>query len=705
MQPLNPISVSVEVGGRTMTLSTGKYAKQSSGAVVVSMADSQVLCTAVAGTSPSRFDFVPLTVEYMDRTAAYGKIPGGFFKREGRQNEREILASRVIDRPIRPQLPKTWRFETQCIATVMSFDPSCDTDVLSVCGLSAALHISDVPYKAAVAGVRVISVDGKFHVNPAMDLIDNADLAIVVAGTADSVCMVEGGGREVSEAIMMDAMDLAHAEIKKICAAIDELRKLTGSAPKRPVDDQPAPAAELVDAVKTSAKKAVGVALRTPGKFERKDALKAAKVAAIAAATAHIAEPTLAAATAMQADAIFEKLMKHEMRTMVIEEGVRLDGRATDEIRAIWTEVGVSPRTHGSAVFTRGETQAFVAATLGVEDDAQRLDFAGTTGVFRRWLLTYNFPPFCTGEASPLRGPKRREIGHGALAHRAIQYVMPSQEQFPYVVRCTSDVLESNGSSSMATVCGSTLALMDAGVPIKAPVAGIAMGLIKEGDEFAVLSDILGDEDHLGDMDFKVTGTANGITAFQMDTKISGVPREIMSRALNQAREGRLHILSEMLKTIPSVRTEMSEYAPRITSLHIKAEKIRELIGPGGKVIRGLQDKTGCRVTVDDSGKVDVASSDKVAAAKCIAMIREITAEAEIGKLYVGVVKRITDFGAFVEIFPGTDGLVHISHLAKERVNKVTDVVNEGDEVLVRVIDIDKMGKIRLSRKEALEES
>ncbi len=705
MQPLNPISVSVEVGGRTMTLSTGKYAKQSSGAVVVSMADSQVLCTAVAGTSPSRFDFVPLTVEYMDRTAAYGKIPGGFFKREGRQNEREILASRVIDRPIRPQLPKTWRFETQCIATVMSFDPSCDTDVLSVCGLSAALHISDVPYKAAVAGVRVISVDGKFHVNPAMDLIDNADLAIVVAGTADSVCMVEGGGREVSEAIMMDAMDLAHAEIKKICAAIDELRKLTGSAPKRPVDDQPAPAAELVDAVKSSAKKAVGVALRTPGKFERKDALKAAKVAAIAAATAHIAEPTLAAATAMQADAIFEKLMKHEMRTMVIEEGVRLDGRATDEIRAIWTEVGVSPRTHGSAVFTRGETQAFVAATRGVEDDAQRLDFAGTTGVFRRWLLTYNFPPFCTGEASPLRGPKRREIGHGALAHRAIQYVMPSQEQFPYVVRCTSDVLESNGSSSMATVCGSTLALMDAGVPIKAPVAGIAMGLIKEGDEFAVLSDILGDEDHLGDMDFKVTGTANGITAFQMDTKISGVPREIMSRALNQAREGRLHILSEMLKTIPSVRTEMSEYAPRITSLHIKAEKIRELIGPGGKVIRGLQDKTGCRVTVDDSGKVDVASSDKVAAAKCIAMIREITAEAEIGKLYVGVVKRITDFGAFVEIFPGTDGLVHISHLAKERVNKVTDVVNEGDEVLVRVIDIDKMGKIRLSRKEALEES
>ena len=705
MQPLTPISVSVEIGGRTMTLSTGKYAKQSSGAVVVSMADSQVLCTAVAGTSPSRFDFVPLTVEYMDRTAAYGKIPGGFFKREGRQNEREILASRVIDRPIRPQLPKTWRFETQCIATVMSFDPACDTDVLSVSGLSAALHISDVPYKTPVAGVRVAQIEGNFVVNPTMAQMEGADLLIVVAGTADSVCMVEGGGKEVAEATMMDAMDLAHGEIKKICAAIEELRRLTGSVAKRPVDDQPAPPAELVASIKASAKDSVNKALRTPGKFERKDAMKAAKVAAIASATSGIADDKAAAATAMQAEAIFEKLMKHEMRTMVIAEGTRLDGRATDEIRPIWTEVGVSPRTHGSAVFTRGETQAFVAATLGVEDDAQRLDYAGTTGLFRRWLLTYNFPPFCTGEASPLRGPKRREIGHGALAHRAIQYVMPSQEQFPYVVRCTSDVLESNGSSSMATVCGSTLALMDAGVPIKAPVAGIAMGLIKEGDEFAVLSDILGDEDHLGDMDFKVTGTANGITAFQMDTKISGVPREIMSKALNQAKEGRLHILTEMLKTLPSVRETMSEYAPRITTLHIKADKIRELIGPGGKVIRGLQDKTGCRVTVDDSGKVDVASSDQVQAAKCIAMIREITAEAEIGKLYVGVVKRIVDFGAFVEIFPGTDGLVHISHLAHERVNKVTDVVNEGDEVLVRVIDIDKMGKIRLSRKEALEES
>jgi polyribonucleotide nucleotidyltransferase len=528
-------------------------------------------------------------------------------------------------------------------------------------------------------------------------------LLVVVAGTSDSVCMVEGGGKEVSEALMMDAMDLAHAEIKKICAAIDQLREMVGSPARRPVPAAAEPAAEIVTKVKATATTGVKAALRTAGKHERRDALAAVKVAAVAAATDGL-EDAASVTAGLAAEGVVEKIIKAEMRKMVIEEGVRLDGRATDEIRPIWTEVGVSPRAHGSAIFTRGETQAFVAVALGVEDDAQRIDFAGSIGTIRRWMLTYNFPPFCTGEAYAMRGPKRREIGHGALAHRALQYVMPAQEDFPYVIRSTSDVLESNGSSSMATVCGSTLALMDAGVPIKAPVAGIAMGLIKEGDEFAVLSDILGDEDHLGDMDFKVTGTTNGITAFQMDTKISGVPREIMSRALAQAREGRLHILTEMLKTIPTVRSELSPFAPRITTIHIKADKIRDLIGPGGKVIRGLQEKTGCRITVDDSGKVDVASTDQVAAAKCIAMIREITAEAEIGKLYVGVVKRITDFGAFVEIFPGTDGLVHISHLAKERVNKVTDVVNEGDEVLVRVIDIDKAGKIRLSRKEALED-
>jgi polyribonucleotide nucleotidyltransferase len=438
-------------------------------------------------------------------------------------------------------------------------------------------------------------------------------------------------------------------------------------------------------------------------KGERKAALAAARAAGVTAAIEGLEGDAAAVAATMAGD-VCDKLLKVSMRKQVITEGLRIDGRAGDEIRPIWTEVGVSARAHGSAVFTRGETQVFATVALGVDDEAQRIDFAGSTTMFRRWMLQYNFPPFCTGEAYAMRGPKRREIGHGALAHRAIQNVLPEQAAFPYVIRCSADTLESNGSSSMGSVCAGTLALLDAGVPMKAPVAGIAMGLIKEGDDYAVLSDILGDEDHLGDMDFKVTGTTAGITAFQMDTKIAGVSREIMTKALAQAREGRMHILAEMGKTLATHRDDLSRWAPRITTIQIKTEKIKDVIGPGGKVIRGLQDKTGCKITVHDDGKIDVASSDPAKSAAAIAMLREITAEAEIGKLYVGVVKRITDFGAFVEIFPGTDGLVHISHLAKERVNAVTDVVSEGDEVLVRVIDIDRMGKIRLSRKEALED-
>jgi polyribonucleotide nucleotidyltransferase len=700
---MNIHSVTVEIGGRPMTFETGKYAKQAHGAVTVRQGDSAVLVTATAAFTPARFDFLPLTVDYMDRTGAYGKIPGGFLKREGRGNERETLVSRVIDRPIRPLFPKTWRYETQILATVLSFDTDADTDVLSICGAAAAAHVSNLPIKQSAAGVRVARTDGQFHVNPTRKQTDDADLLLVVAGTADAVCMVEGGGREVSEAVMMDAMDLAHGEIKKICAAIDQLRELSGSAAKRQPDPAPAPDEALVAKVKPAALAAVQAALRIRGKHERSDAMAAAKAAAVATATAGIEDEAASAKAGAAALEVVEKLIKVGMRSMVLGEAVRIDGRATDEIRPIWTEVGIAKRAHGSAVFTRGETQVFATAALGVEDDAQRIDFAGATQQFRRWMLQYNFPPFCTGEAFPLRGPKRREIGHGALAHRAVANVLPTQEQFPYVIRCVADVLESNGSSSMGTVCASCLALMDAGVPLKAPVAGIAMGLIKEGDDFAVLSDILGDEDHLGDMDFKVTGTANGITAFQMDTKIAGVNRDIMTRALAQAREGRLHILAEMARTLATSRTELSPFAPRITTIHIKPDKIRDIIGPGGKVIRGMQEKTGCKITVEDSGKVDIASTDNEMAARCIAMIREITAEAEIGKLYVGVVKRITDFGAFVEIFPGTDGLIHISHLAKERVNKVTDVVNEGDEVLVRVIDIDRAGKIRLSRREALD--
>jgi polyribonucleotide nucleotidyltransferase len=699
---MNIHTVSVEIGGRPLTLETGKLAKQAAGAVIVRQDDSSVLVTAAASRDARPFDFLPLTVDYQDRNGSFGTIPGSFHKREGRSNERETLISRLIDRPIRPQFPKHFRNDMQIIATVMSFDPSSDTDVLALCGASAAMHISHLPMQRPVAGVRVASVDGVLVVNPSRAQIDEAELNLTVAGTADAICMVEGGANEISEVVVMDALDLAHAEIKKIVAAIEELRDLAG-VEKMEVPPAPELDAGIVAKVTELGRGPLVAALAIIGKHERSEALRDARNAVIAQIVEN-SDSADADDITTTAKAAWEKLTRKQMRHVVIEEGRRIDGRATDEIRDIWCEVSVSPRAHGSAVFTRGETQTFVTAALGVERDAQRIDYAGETEEFRRWMLTYNFPPFCTGEARPMRGPKRREIGHGALAHRALIPVIPSQEAFPYVLRCCSDVLESNGSSSMASVCGSTLALLDAGVPLKAPVAGIAMGLIKEGDSYAVLSDILGDEDHLGDMDFKVTGTVKGITAFQMDTKIDSVPREVMLRAMNQAREGRIHILDEMGKTLGSHREELSPHAPRITSIKIKNDKIRELIGPGGRTIRSIQEQTGTRVTVDDSGKVDVASTSVEAAEKAISLIRELTQEAEIGKLYLGVVKRTVDFGAFVEIFPGTEGLIHISHLAKERVNKTTDIVNEGDEVLVRVIDIDKGGKVRLSRKEALEE-
>ena len=695
-------TVSVDIGGRAITFETGKLAKQAHGSVVVRQGDSAVLVTAVSDSKPGLGDFLPLSCEYQDRTGAYGRIPGGYFKREGRANERETLTGRLIDRPIRPQFPKHYRCETQVIATVMSYDAENDTDMLALCGAAAALHISDIPMKRPVAGVRVALVEGKLLVNPSVAVAEKADLNLVVAGTGEAICMVEGGAREVSEAAMLEAMDMAHAEVKKIIDAIEELRTLAGQA-KRALAPAPEPDKALLAQLNELGGEAVRAALQIVGKHERRDAIKAARDSVIAQIVVG-KDADEAAATSKFVTEYWEKLVGKAMRAQVLNEGRRIDGRATDEIRAITCETGLAPRAHGSALFQRGETQAFVTATLGVEDDAQRLDHAGVgADPMRRWMLTYNFPPFCTGEARRLSGPRRREVGHGALAHRAVQPVLPTQQAFPYVLRCTSDVLESNGSSSMATVCGSTLALMDAGVPLKAPVAGIAMGLVKEGDNFAVLSDILGDEDFAGDMDFKVTGTTAGITAFQMDTKIDSVPRDIMQRALAQAREGRIHILEEMFKAIEKPRAELSRYAPRILTIHIKTDRIRDIIGPGGRMIRSIQDQCGVRVTVDDSGRVDIASTDQSASEKAVGMIRELTQEAEIGKMYLGVVKRVVDFGAFVEIFPGTEGLVHISHLAKERVNKATDVVSEGDEVLVRVIDIDKAGKIRLSRKEALE--
>ena len=692
--------VTVDVGGRPLTIETGWMAKQASGAVVVRQDDSAVLTTFVRAPGNRPFNFLPLTVDYQDRTAADGRIPGGFLKREGRPGERETLICRVIDRPIRPQFPKHLREELQIIATSLSFDPASDTDVLALCGASAAIAVSSTPVEKTIAGVRVVRVGGEFKINPSVEETVAADIALVVAGTDEAICMVEGGALEAKEADMLEAMDLAHAAIKTIIVAIEQLRDLVGVEK----DELPAPPdfnTAVYEKVAAVGLEKLIPALAVREKHARSAALKAARDEVIAGLSEGLEGDELSAFVS-DAKQSWDKLLRAHMRSTVVEQGVRLDGRATDEIRDILCEVGIGERSHGSALFTRGETQAYVSATIGIEEDAQRIDFAGATEKFRRWMLQYSFPPFCTGEARPMRGPKRREVGHGALAHRALQAVIPSQEDFPYVLRCVSDILESNGSSSMASVCGASLSLMDAGVPLKAPVAGIAMGLIKEGDQFAVLSDILGDEDHLGDMDFKVTGTKDGITAFQMDTKIKGVPREVMLRAMNQAREGRLHILDEMAKAMPTHREELSQYAPRITVININPDKIRDIIGPGGKMIRSIQDRTETRVRVDDSGRVEIASADGTKAKQAEDIIRELTQEAEIGKLYLGVVKRTVDFGAFVEIFPGTEGLVHISHLAETRVEKTTDVVREGDEVLVRVIDIDRSGKIRLSRKEAL---
>ncbi len=695
-------SVSVEIGGRDMIFETGLMAKQADGAVIVRQDDSAVLVTAVTG-GDARFDFLPLTCEYQDRNGAYGTIPGNYFKREGRSNERETLISRMIDRPIRPQFPKHYRKETQVIGTVLSYDTNTDTDTLAMCGASAALHISNAPMQRPIAGVRVSLIDGSLVVNPSRAAMVNAEMNLVVAGTVDAVCMVEGGAKEVSEETMIDAMDAAHAEIKKIIGAIDELRSLAG-VEKAEVPPAPELDAEVFAFVEANGSETLKTAMAVRAKHERSAALKNARNEVIAKLVEGIEDEAVVADKTGHAKEAWGKLLSKIMRAQVLQERTRIDGRATDEIRFIDCRIGVAAKAHGSALFTRGETQTFVSAALGMEMDSQRIDYAGTQEEFRRWMLTYNFPPFCTGEARMLRGPKRREIGHGKLAHSSLIPVLPSQEDFPYVVRACSDVLESNGSSSMATVCGSTLALMDAGVPISAPVAGIAMGLIKDGDDFAVLSDILGDEDHLGDMDFKVTGTKNGITAFQMDTKIDSVSREIMSKALAQAREGRIHILDEMGKAIETPREDIASNAPRITKLKVKQDKIRDIIGPGGRTIRGMQEQCGVRITVEDDGTVLIASADGDATEKALGMIRELTQEAEVGKLYLGVVKRCVDFGAFIEIFPGTEGLVHISHLANERVERTTDVVNEGDEVLVRVIEIDKRsGKVRLSRKEALE--
>ncbi len=687
--------VETDFHGRRLSIEVGRLAKQANGSALVQYGDTVVLVTAVAAREAREAqDFFPLTVDYQEKTFAAGKIPGGFFKREGRPSEKEILTSRLIDRPLRPLFPDGFRCETQVIATVLSHDKENDPDMLAMIGASTALEISDIPFSGPIAGIRVGRVDGKLVMNPLMSQLPQSGLQLIIAGSRDAIVMVEGGARILSEDEILDALFTGHRELQPILDMQAELRTAVGK-PKRTVTPPIADAA-LAAAVQKLGADRVREALSRTGKHVRNDALYEVRAEIVKALAADFPDRE------REIKHAFEELLSAHVREVIVKEKRRIDGRSLTDVRPITCEISVLPRTHGSAVFTRGETQALVVATLGTSSDEQKIDaLVGET--YKKFMLHYNFPPFSVGEAKFLRGPGRREIGHGALAERAISAVLPDESEFPYTIRVVSEILESNGSSSMASVCGSSLALMDAGVPIKGHVAGIAMGLIREGNDIRVLSDILGDEDHLGDMDFKVAGTAEGISAVQMDIKIGGVTREIMRDALYQAREGRLKILAKMQEAIATPRSGVSAHAPRITTLKIKVDRIRDVIGPGGKVIRGIIEQTGVKIDVEDDGTIYIASADGAAMEKAVDWIHRLTAEAEIGKIYKGIVKKVMDFGAFVEILPGTDGLVHISQLARERVQHVRDVVNEGDEVMVKVLEVDKTGKIRLSRKEALD--
>jgi polyribonucleotide nucleotidyltransferase len=682
-----------ELSGRKLSIETGKLAKQAGGAAVVTYGESVVLVTACASETPRPgIDFLPLVVDYVEKTSAVGKIPGGFFKREGRLSEFEILTSRMIDRPIRPLFPKGFYNEIQVIATVLSADKVNDTAVLAMIGASTALSLSAIPFEGPIAGARVGRVDGELVINPEIPDLARSDINIFVAGSKDAILMVEGEGSEVPEEEILDAILFAHRSLMPILEIQETMarewgkpkvafeKKVLGEEDLRKIED--VAAADLQAAYEILAKQ------------ERRK-----RIEEISAATreAFSEEERLEKATLI-ANA-FRDTEKRIVRGKILSKKQRIDGRGLEEVRPIHSQVRVLPRTHGSAIFTRGETQVLVTSTLGTSQDEQRIDslLGDSTKSF---MLHYNFPPFSVGEVKMLRGPARREVGHGALAERAVSKVLPGELEFPYTIRLVSEVLESNGSSSMATVCGASLALMDAGIPTKGSVSGIAMGLIKEGDQVAVLSDILGDEDHLGDMDFKVAGTARGVTAIQMDIKIGGVSREILLEALRQAREGRLHILEKMNSVLDKARPELSPYAPRIYVMHVKPEKIREIIGPGGKVIRGIQEQTGVKIDIEDDGTVKIAAVDAESAKAAISIIEGIVQVAEVGKVYEGKVRRIMEFGAFVELFPGTDGLLHISQISKNRVRAVSDIYKEGDDVTVRVLEIDRDGKIRLTHKE-----
>ncbi|MBE9537300.1 MAG: polyribonucleotide nucleotidyltransferase [Proteobacteria bacterium] len=690
--------VEIDFWGRKLSIESGHLAKQASGSALVTYGDTVVLVTAVSNKDPKEgIDFFPLTVNYQEKTFAAGKIPGGFFKREGRPSEKETLTSRLIDRPLRPLFAKGFVCETQVIATVVSLESDCDPDMVAMLGASAALEVSDIPFLGPIASVRVGRVDGKFLVNPTVEQLENSDIDLIVAGSREAVMMVEGGAKIVPDDEMLEAVLFGHEALLPLLNMQKELRDACGIA-KREVTP-PAVNEELDAKVAAFAEAKLLDALRIPSKAERYEALSSIKSLTVA----EFAEEDDKALD-KEIASVVDSIKKKTMRNVLVKDKVRIDGRGTKDVRPVTCDVSLLPRTHGSAVFTRGETQALAVTTLGTTSDRQIID--ALMGTYKKeFMLHYNFPPFCVGEASFLKSPGRREIGHGALAERALYNVMPSQDEFPYTVRIVSEVLESNGSSSMASVCGGSLSMMDAGVPLKAPVAGIAMGLIKEGEDVAILSDILGDEDHLGDMDFKVAGTAEGITALQMDIKITGVTKEIMADALIQAKEGRLHILGNMEETLSSHRAELSKHAPKITTIYINKEKIKDLIGPGGKNIKSIIETTGAQINVNDEGKVEIAASSEEVSKAAVKKVQDLTQDAEVGRLYMGKVRKIMDFGAFVEIFPGTDGLVHISELAEERVRSVTDVMKEGDEVLVKVLDIDRQGKIKLSRKEALGKS
>jgi polyribonucleotide nucleotidyltransferase len=698
MHNVNLQTREIQIGPRTLSLETGKLAKQADGAVLVRSGDTVVLVTACrAANAREGIDFLPLTVDYREYTYASGRIPGGFFKREGKPSEKEVLTSRLIDRPIRPLFPSGWRYETQIIAFLLSADAENDADVLAITGASAALAISEIPFEKTIAGVRVGMVNGQYVINPTYAERKESTLDLIVAGSRDGIMMVEAGAKEVSEAQVVGALEAAHAAIKQLVAGIEELK---GAAGKKKLSVQKKEIGhDFYREVEEKVYVPLSEAMRLRGKLENYDRVDQVLEDLIASM------PEAEVERKVEAKSIFKELKEKVLRDEVLERGVRLDGRRFDEIRPIWSEASVLPRTHGSVVFTRGETQALVTCTLGTADDEQKIEHVSGE-FYKRFMLHYNFPPFSVGEVQFLRGPGRREVGHGALAERALAPVVPAEDKFAYTIRIVSDILESNGSSSMASVCGGSMAMMDAGVPIKSPVAGIAMGLImdEKTGKYAVLSDIAGAEDHYGDMDFKVAGTSTGITALQMDIKVSGITSEVMSKALDQARAGRLHILAEMAKAISEPRKQMSTFAPRIVTIKIPVDKIRDVIGPGGKMIRSIIERTGVKIDVEDNGTVNVASADGESAQKAISIIQELTATPELNKTYMGKVQRITDFGAFVEIMPGTDGLLHVSEIANHRVKDVRDELKEGQQVMVKVINIDPTGKIRLSRKALLQE-